>query len=171
LEVALADGNKSTSGQIFRCEKDGKITFSDSICEKAPDKKRIIPGPLNSYSSEEQDNLRYPDSRRAKSKSNQSGTSSAAGAANGGSAAANRDHGSPTAAGSKPQSGGEARTPSITEEQARHRKSCEEIAVALEKNRHDQLYARVYDQSSATTQRIEADRQRLEKNSDAEKCR
>jgi len=81
LEVALADGNKSTSGQIFRCEKDGKITFSDSICEKAPDKKRIIPGPLNSYSSEEQDNLRYPDSRRAKSKSNQSGTSSAAGAA------------------------------------------------------------------------------------------
>lgn len=38
---------KDPAGRVFRCEIDGKITFSDSACEKAPDKKEVSVGSLN----------------------------------------------------------------------------------------------------------------------------
>jgi hypothetical protein len=43
-----------SSGKVFRCEVNGRITFSDSVCEKAPDKKEIATGLRNSYSSSSQ---------------------------------------------------------------------------------------------------------------------
>lgn len=38
---------KDPAGRVFRCEINGKITFSDSVCEKAPDKREVSVGSLN----------------------------------------------------------------------------------------------------------------------------
>ena len=46
------DPPKSEPGKVYRCESQGRVTYSDIACAKAPDKTEVNTEGLNSYHSE-----------------------------------------------------------------------------------------------------------------------
>ena len=47
----VADSNRDAVRRIFRCESQGRVTYSDTACATAPDKTAVAAEQLNTYAA------------------------------------------------------------------------------------------------------------------------